>query len=62
VEELLYETYGFPPLEEEVELFMEEFDLNDDGKVSWEEFKVSMERIKEKQDAKAEKAKEYSSF
>lgn len=41
---------------------MEEFDLNDDGKVSWEEFKVSMERIKEKQDAKAEKAKEYSSF
>ena len=28
VEELLYETYGFPPLEQEVAMFMEEFDLN----------------------------------
>ena len=28
VEDLLNETYGFPPLEQEVELFMQEFDLN----------------------------------
>ena len=28
VEELLFETYGFPPLDEEVTLFMKEFDLN----------------------------------
>ena len=26
VEDLLYETYGFPPLEKEVKMFMEEFD------------------------------------
>ena len=38
VENLLFETYGFPPLEEEVKLFMDEFDTNNDGKVSWEEF------------------------
>lgn len=28
VEDLLHETYGFPPLEEEVAFFMKEFDLN----------------------------------
>ena len=38
VEDLLTETYGFPPLEEEVKMFMEEFDLNNDGKVTLEEF------------------------
>lgn len=39
VEELLFETYGYPALEEEVKLFMEEFDTNHDGKVSFNEFK-----------------------
>ena len=34
VEDLLYTVYGFPPLEEEVKLFMESFDLNNDGKIS----------------------------
>ncbi len=62
VEELLFETYGFPPLDEEVTLFMKEFDLNQDGKVSWDEFVASMTRIKEKMDSKADQAKEYSSF
>ena len=28
VENLLFETYGFPPLEDEVRMFMEEFDSN----------------------------------
>ena len=28
VEDLLTQTYGFPPLENEVEMFMEKFDLN----------------------------------
>ena len=59
---MLFETYGFPPLEDEVDLFMKEFDVNQDGKVSWEEFRASMSRIKEKMDMKAEKAKEYSSW
>ena len=61
VEELLYETYGFPPMEEEVELFMQEFDLNQDGKVSWDEFLKSMERVKKRMNDKAEGAKEYHS-
>ena len=34
VEELLYETYGYPALEEEIKMFMEEFDANQDGQVS----------------------------
>ena len=38
VEELLYETYGYPALEEEIKLFMDAFDENHDGKVSEEEF------------------------
>ena len=28
VEELLYHIYGFPPLEHEVKMFMDAFDLN----------------------------------
>jgi EF-hand domain pair len=28
VENLLFETYGFPPLEDEVLMFMEQFDAN----------------------------------
>ena len=60
-EDLLFETYGFPPMEEEVELFMKEFDTNEDGKVSWEEFVSSMERIKEKVNKKADEGKEYTS-
>ena len=48
VEELLTECYGFPPLEEEVEMFMTEFDLNKDGKVTIEEFKSALTRMREK--------------
>ena len=50
VEELLTSTYGFPPLEEEVEMFMEEFDLNQDGKVTLVEFKTALTRLREKMD------------
>ena len=46
VEELLAETYGFPPLEEEVKMFMEEFDLNNDGRVTMDEFKSSLTRMR----------------
>ena len=61
VEALLTETYGFPPLEQEVELFMEEFDLNQDGKVTLDEFKLALTRLREKMSKKAEGAKEYTS-
>ena len=36
VEELLYETYGYPALEEEIKMFMEDWEENYDGKVSLE--------------------------
>jgi len=62
VEEFLYETYGFPPLEEEVNLFMDEFDLNQDGRVTWDEFVSSMTRLKEQMNEKAKKGREYTSY
>ena len=61
VEELLTTTYGFPPLEEEVSMFMEEFDLNNDGKVTMDEFKCALTRLREKMNAKAKGATEYTS-
>ena len=62
VEDLLYCTYGFPPLEDEVAMFMSEFDLNQDGKVTYEEFSFTLSRMREKMNDKAGKAKEYTSF
>ena len=53
VEDLLQTTYGFPPLEEEVELFMQEFDLNADGKVSQEEFVATLGRMKKMMEQKS---------
>ncbi len=41
---------------------MEEFDANRDGKVSWEEFRGAMDRLKDKVNSKAAGAKEYQSF
>ena len=62
VEELLYETYGYPALEEEIKMFMEEFDANQDGRVSMEEFKQALHRMRENLDKKKDVAKEYTSF
>ena len=61
VEDLLTETYGFPPLEEEVKMFMEEFDLNNDGKVTLEEFKAALTRMRQKTNEKAAAGREYTS-
>ena len=36
VEELLYETYGYPALEEEIKMFMEDWEENYGGKISLE--------------------------
>ena len=46
VEELLFETYGYPALEEEIKMFMDDFDQNCDGKVSLEEFCSTLKRLK----------------
>ena len=61
VEELLYHVYGFPPLEQEVKLFIEAFDLNADGKVSFDEFKGVLTKLRERCQ-KDSKAKEYTSY
>ena len=44
---MLYSVYGFPPLEQEVKLFMDAFDLNHDGKITLEEFKSVLKHIRE---------------
>ena len=61
VEELLTEVYGFPPLEEEVKMFMEEFDLNNDGRVTLDEFKQALTRMRTKMNEKASAGREYTS-
>ena len=61
VEELLTETYGFPPLEDEVKMFMEEFDLNQDGRVTLDEFKLALTRMRQKMDERASQGREYTS-
>ena len=62
VEELLYETYGYPALEEEIKMFMEDFDGNNDGKVSLEEFKSALTRMRSTLGGKDGAAKEYTSY
>ena len=62
VEELLYETFGYPALEEEIKMFMEEFDTNNDGKVSLEEFKATLTKMRANLDTKKDVGKEYTSF
>ena len=61
VEALLFDVYGFPPLEKEVELFMEAFDLNSDGKISLEEFVTVLDKMREKCKTAPNKAVEYDS-
>ena len=58
----MYETYGYPALEEEIQMFMEDFDSNHDGKVSLEEFKHALTRMREGLAKKDGAAKEYKSF
>ena len=59
---MLFDVYGFPPLEDEVAMFMEEFDTNKDGRISWEEFQAALNRLRDRVNSKAEGAKEYKSW
>ena len=62
VEELLYETYGYPALEEEVKMFMEDFETHHEGKVTFDEFKTALGRMREGLKAMDGAAKEYKSY
>ena len=62
VEDLLHDTYGFPPLEDEVTMFIKQFDLNNDGKITWEEFRSVLQKLKQEATKKGTNAKEYTSW
>lgn len=62
VRSLLKETYSMDPLEEEVEMFMEEFDANRDGRVTWEEFVSALHTILADLESRAKRAREITSF
>ena len=62
VEEMLFETYGYPALEEEIKMFMDDFDTNHDGKVSLEEFKTALTRMRAGLKNQDKVACEYESY
>lgn len=62
VQALLRETYGVEPLDEEVTMFMLEFDSNSDGKITWEEFTQALDRIRGDLEEKSKRAVEVTSF
>ena len=62
VEQLLFETYGYPPLEEEVKMFMDDFDTNHDGRVSYDEFTKGLHRMRASLQGKNNVACEYQSY
>lgn len=62
VSELLTRTYGMEPLDEEVEMFIEEFDNNRDGRISWDEFVAALDNILGNLEEKAKKASEVKSY
>ena len=59
---LLEATYGMPPLEEEVQMFMLHFDENKDGRISWTEFTNAIDTMMEYLNEKAKSASEVKSF
>jgi len=47
IEALLTKLFRGPPRDNEKKLFMETFDTNNDGKVTWAEFSSTIKRLKE---------------
>ena len=62
VHDLLKETYGLEPLEVEVEMFMQEFDTNHDGKITWNEFEDTLNKILADLENKAKRASDNKSY
>ena len=59
VEDLLHDTYGFPPLEDEVTLFTSRIEGDS---VSWAQFKEILDELRATTGKKAVSAKEYQSW
>lgn len=59
VEDLLHDTFGFPPLEDEVTMISEKIDGD---KVSWDQFSSIIEELKASTTSKGACAKEYTSY
>ena len=58
---MLKKTYGFEPPKDEIQLFMDEFDSNKDGKISWDEFKEGLKTIKKELEERNKAATHYKS-
>lgn len=59
VEDLLHDTYGFPPLEDEVALFTSRIEGDE---VSWDRFKAILQELRSESQQKGTSAKEYQSW
>jgi hypothetical protein len=59
--ELLTAAYGFEPMPEEVDLFVNQFTLGEEGTLSWEEFHQGIDVMRAKLQAVTEHATEYKS-
>ena len=62
VEELLFETYGYPALEEEVTMFMDDFSHHHQGTVSFDQFTAALSRMRTQLAGKNKVACEYDSY
>merc|ERR1719271_817067 len=59
--ELLTAVYGFEPMPEEVDLFVNQFKLGEEGTLTWEEFHQGITVMREKLSSVTANAKEYTS-
>jgi len=48
VYEVLTRTYGFEPMPEELNIFVQHMDLDSEGMITWEQFEEGLERIRDK--------------
>eukprot|EP00746_Dinoflagellata_sp_MGD_P160384 gnl/MRDRNA2_/MRDRNA2_87112_c0_seq1.p1 gnl/MRDRNA2_/MRDRNA2_87112_c0~~gnl/MRDRNA2_/MRDRNA2_87112_c0_seq1.p1 ORF type:complete len:219 (+),score=50.81 gnl/MRDRNA2_/MRDRNA2_87112_c0_seq1:96-659(+) len=58
--QLLTAVYGFEPMPEEVDLFVNQFQLGEEGFLTWEEFHQGITEMREKLSGVTENAKQYT--
>merc|ERR1712224_348196 len=59
--ELLSAVYGFEPMPEEVDLFVNQFNLKDEGTLTWQEFHKGIAEMRNKLAGVTDNAKQYKS-